>query len=150
MSAISNREDHLGYWVRKLSNQVSHAFAARLEKHEVSVAGWVVLRLLFDHSSLPLKEIVTQVGLDQGALSRMVDRFTQRGLVTRKQSPTSRREIAISLTAAGRKLVPRLAGEADQNDRAFFGHLGERRQREFLAVLKALLAQAPPGGVPLD
>src|SRR6185312_12477870 len=108
MTLPSALEDHLGYWLRKLSNQASGAFAARVEPHGVSVAGWVVLRVLFDHESLPLKDIVSRVGVDQGALSRMVDRLLARGLVTRRESPSSRREVAISLTAEGRKLVPKL------------------------------------------
>jgi DNA-binding MarR family transcriptional regulator len=113
MTIPSDLEDHLGYWLRKLSNNISDGFAERLEKHGVSVANWVVLRILFNHETLPLKDIVTQVGVDQGALSRMVERLMVRGLVVRKESPNSRREVAISLTEAGRKLVPKLAQEAD-------------------------------------
>jgi DNA-binding MarR family transcriptional regulator len=136
-------EAHLGYWLRKLSNQVSSAFAARVEKYGVSVAGWVVLRVLFDHDSLPLKDIVSQVGVDQGALSRMVERLMVRGLVIRKESPNSRREVAISLTEAGRKLVPKLAREADENDRTHFDHLSARQRTELLSTIKTLMDHAP-------
>ena len=133
-------EAHLGYWLRKFSNQVSGAFAARVEKYGVSVAGWVVLRVLFDHDSLPLKDIVSQVGVDQGALSRMVERLMVRGLVIRKESPNSRREVAISLTDEGRKLVPKLAQEADENDRTHFDHLSARQRAELLSTIKTLIA----------
>jgi len=133
-------EAQMGYWLRKLSNQVSGAFAARVEKYGVSVAGWVVLRVLFDHDTLPLKDIVSQVGVDQGALSRMVERLMVRGLVIRKESPKSRREVAISLTQEGRKLVPKLAREADENDRAHFGHLSGRQRAELLSTIKTLLS----------
>lgn len=75
----SQLDQHIGFWLRKLSNQVSSSFAHRMEAHGVSVAQWVVLRVLFDHPSLPLKEIVARVGVDQGALSRMVDRLVLRG-----------------------------------------------------------------------
>jgi DNA-binding MarR family transcriptional regulator len=152
MTPPSVLQSHVGYWLRKLSNQVSSAFAARVEPYGVSVAGWVVLRVLFDHDSLPLKDIVSQVGVDQGALSRMVDRLKARGLVTRKESPNSRREVAISLTAEGRKLVPRLAREADENDRAHFNQLSARQRAELLATIKTLLSldQGDSGTHPIN
>ena len=57
--------DHLGYWLRKLSNAVSSSFAGRLARHGVSVPQWVVLRTLFDHETLPLKEIVSRVEVER-------------------------------------------------------------------------------------
>jgi DNA-binding MarR family transcriptional regulator len=150
MNKPSDLEDHLGYWLRKLSNQVSGTFAGRLEKHGVSVANWVVLRVLYDQESLPLKDMVAQVGVDQGALSRMVERLVVRGLVSRKESPSSRREVAIALTAEGRSLVPKLAKEADENDRAFLQYLTKRQQEGFLKAIKTLLSHNPSREIPLD
>jgi DNA-binding MarR family transcriptional regulator len=150
MDSLSDLEDHVGYWLRKLSNQVSHAFASRLEGHGVSVAHWVVLRVLYDHPSLPLKEIVARVGVDQGALSRMVDRLVSRGLVSRRENPNSRREVAISLSSEARRLVPKLAREADENDRFFFRHLNALEREALLSSIKTLLAQNPSKGVPID
>lgn len=137
----SELTNHLGYWLRKLSNAVSGAFAGRLEKHGVSVAQWVVLRTLHDHEALPLKEIVARVEVDQGALSRMVDRLMARGLVKREADVTDGRAVAISLTKAGRNLVPKLAAEADRNEEEFFASLTQRRRDEWLRMIKELLAQ---------
>lgn len=137
---VSALEDHLGYWLRQLSNEVSGSFAARMEKHGVSVANWVVLRVLYDHEALALKDIVTEVGVDQGSLSRMVDRLLARGLVERVESAEDRRAVSISLTREGRQLVPRLAHEASENDRIFFASLPTRKREEFLATVRALLA----------
>lgn len=134
-------EDHLGYWLRKLSNAVSGAFAGRLERHGVSVAQWVVLRTLQDHEALPLKEIVARVEVDQGSLSRMVDRLIVRGLVRREADERDGRAVAISLTKEGRKLVPKLAAEADRNEEEFFASLPQRRRKEWLRMIKELLAQ---------
>lgn len=147
---ISRLPDHLGYWLRLLSNQVSDSFAARLEKHGVSVPQWVVLRVLFDAEGLPLKDIVSRVGVDQGALSRMVERLLARGLVSREENPGDRRAVAIALTPEGRKLVPRLAREADANDREFFRHLSARKRGDFLATIQDLIRRnGDPSGVPL-
>jgi hypothetical protein len=41
---VSQLEAHLGYWLRAVSNHVSHAFKMKVETHGVTVAEWVVLR----------------------------------------------------------------------------------------------------------
>ena len=46
--SISGLETHLGYWLRFVSNQVSHAFALKVSELGVTVAEWVILRELHD------------------------------------------------------------------------------------------------------
>lgn len=138
--------DHLGYWLRKLSNAVSQAFADRLARHDVSVPQWVVLRVLFDHEALALKEIVARVEVDQGSLSRMVDRLLARGWVQREADAGDRRAVAISLTKAGRALVPKLAAAADENEAACFAGLGSRERETFLRTIHTLLSQNQSDG----
>lgn len=135
----SRLEDHLGYWLRCLSNLVSDSFAGRLEGHGVSVPQWVVLRCLFDVEASPLNELAREVGVDGGALSRMVERLVQKGLVSREADPADRRAVRIRLTDAGRKLVPVLAREADRNDAAFFCVVDADERARLLATVKALL-----------
>lgn len=138
--------DHLGYWLRKLSNAVSSSFAERLAAHDVSVPQWVVLRVVFDHDSLPLKDIVARVEVDQGSLSRMIDRLLARGWVLRVTDASDRRAVAISLTAEGRKLVPKLAAEADRNEEVFFSGLSQPERGKFLRTIQKLLNQNQSDG----
>jgi DNA-binding MarR family transcriptional regulator len=151
-SKISGLEDHAGFWLRKLSNAVSQSFAERVERHGVSVANWVVLRVLYDHEALALKDIVERVGVDQGSLSRMVDRLLEKDLVERVENPDDRRAVRISLTRVGRQLVPKLAREADENDKAFFAALPARKREELLVTIETLLETngVNPAEKPLD
>lgn len=135
----SGLEDHLGYWLRCLSNLVSDSFAARLEGLGVSVPQWVVLRRLFDLEASPLNELAREVGVDGGAMSRMVERLVQKGLVSREADPADRRAVRLRLTEAGRKLVPALAREADRNDAAFFCVIDAAERERLLATVKTLL-----------
>lgn len=146
----SRLEDHLGYWLRRLSNRVSHNFAERLETRGVSVPQWVVLRCLFDEEGASLTELAAFVGVDAGALSRMIERLSQKGLVVREPDPASRRSVRLRLTDAGRKLVPVLAREADENDEACFGSLGDAERRRLLATIQVLLTKNGWQGVALD
>ena len=49
---VSGLEAHLGYWLRYVSNHVSHAFSMKLEALGVTVAEWVVLRELHDEDAV--------------------------------------------------------------------------------------------------
>jgi DNA-binding MarR family transcriptional regulator len=51
---------------------------------------------------LRLGELNRSVLLSQPALSRMVDRLAERGLIERKADPADRRGVLLSLTEAGR------------------------------------------------
>ena len=135
---ISNLEDHLGYWLRCLSNFVSGSFSDRLAAREISVAQWVVLRILYDYENLSLNETAHLVGVDKSTLSRMIDRLVERGLIDRAEGK-NRRSIGLNLTPDARRLVPELAALADENDRSFFKSLEPERRREFLATLQHLL-----------
>lgn len=137
---ISNLEDHFGYWLRTLSNFVHHSFAERLEKYDVSVAQWVVLRTLYDTKELSLNEAADMIGVDKSSLSRMVERLVQRQLVHRIGCVKDRRSVMLSLSDAARELVPLLAKEADQNDKEFFNSLGKNEQKLLLQTIHQLLS----------
>ena len=133
--------DHVGYWLRKLSNAVSSSFAGRLAAHGVSVPQLVVQRVLCDGGPFPLNDSVARVEVDQGSLSRMVDRLMARGWVRRGACADDGRAVAISLTEEGRRLVPRLAAEADRNEEAFFSGLSPSERGKFLRTIQKLLIQ---------
>ncbi|MCD6036073.1 MAG: homoprotocatechuate degradation operon regulator, HpaR [Rickettsiales bacterium] len=134
----SNLEDHLGYWLRCLSNLVSHSFAQRLGAHDVSVAQWMVLRHLYEQKPLTLSEAAAMVGVDKSSLSRMVERLVHKGFISRKNG-SDRRMLHLALTAEGKRLVPLLAKEADKNDEAFFHSLSRNEKRDLLATIQRLM-----------
>jgi DNA-binding MarR family transcriptional regulator len=50
-----------------------------------------------------------------------------------------RRSVSLSLTPVARKLVPRLAALADENDEEFFKTLSPKQREAFLGTIKQLL-----------
>ncbi len=131
---------HLGYWLRLVSNHVSHAFAARLAGLNVTVVEWVLLRELHDHDHLPPSELAASMGMTRGAISKLSDRLIARQLLHREPDPVDGRGLRLSLTAKGRALVPQLAALADQNDEAFFGSLDPASRQALEHTLRALVA----------
>lgn len=60
--------------------------------------------------ALRVRELNEHVLLSQPALSRLVDRLVERGLVARESDPADRRGVRLSLTDAGRELQRRIGG----------------------------------------
>jgi DNA-binding MarR family transcriptional regulator/N-acetylglutamate synthase-like GNAT family acetyltransferase len=68
-------------------------------------------RVLYElaHRDNPVaKAIGTELGLDAGYLSRIIQNFLDKGLITRKASAVDRRQYQLSLTAKGRLAFSRL------------------------------------------
>ena len=136
---VSDLKKHVGFWMRFVSNHVSHAFARRLLESEVTVAEWVVMREMYGREELAPSELADLTGMTRGAASKLVDRLVGKGLVARKDRTDDRRFQDIALTAAGRRLIPALAALADENDEEFFAPLTKSEREALLATLKKLV-----------
>jgi len=135
--SVSCLEQHLGYWLRLVSNNVSASFARRLEALDVSVSEWVALRKLFDqHAAISISALAEHMGMTKAPVSRLVERLVQKKLVERQDSRNDGRAQQIWLSSAGQKLVPKLAAIADENDEAFFGHLTMNARLAMIAVMQ--------------
>ena len=138
-SSASPLSAHLGFWLRFVSNQVSAEFEHAVESRGVSVSEWVALRTLFDQAGTTHAALVAALGMTKGAVSKVVSRLQDKGLVTRASHEADARAQVLALTRAGRALVPALARDADANDERFFGHLPARQRRELMALLQELV-----------
>src|SRR3954470_5674839 len=74
-----------------------------------------VLYEIAHHDGCSAREIGATLGLDAGYLSRILQAFDDKGLLSRKPSPTDRRQYRLSLTSKGRLAFGRLnRGSHDQ------------------------------------
>ena len=147
--SLSGLETHLGYWLRYVSNQVSHAFALKVQDAGVTVAEWVVLRELFDAKSMP-SALADRLGMTRGAISKLADRLEGKGLINREATEHDGRVQIFSLTTPGRELVPKLAALADRNDAEFFGDLDPSLRETIEIAMKGIVRRRGPKAVPTD
>lgn len=146
----STLEHHLGYWLRFVSNTVSQAFADKVAARGVSVAEWVVLRLLFDGSGAAPSRLAGELGMTRGGVTKLVDRLVEKGLVVRQSDDSDGRSQVVSLTVPGRGLVPELAALADQNDAEFFGHLNAGERAAIQAAMQDIVRRHALRQVPVS
>ncbi len=139
MKPTSTLEAHAGYWLRYVSNHVSHAFAKNVEAQGVTVAEWVLLRQMFDTGAANPSQLAEAIGITRGAVSKLIERLCQKELAMRSASEGDRRYQTVELTLVGTRLVPVLAQLADENDREFFGHLKPDERTKLVNLLQDIV-----------
>lgn len=138
--APSELDAHLGYWLRAVSNAVSQAFARKVEAEGVTFAEWVFLRALFEEDGISPSELADRMGMTKGAISKLADRLIEKELVRKGSSTVDRRGQTLALQASAKRLVPRLAALADQNDAEFFGGLSVNERSHLMKLLRRIAA----------
>ncbi len=146
---LSSLESHLGYWLRYVSNHVSHAFSLKLAGRGVTVAEWVVLRELYDSESAP-SALADRLGMTRGAISKLADRLIVKALIVRRATAGDRRFQSLALTRQGRAVTPKLAALADENDQEFFAALDRETRETIAAAMKDIVRRKGLRGAPVD
>jgi DNA-binding MarR family transcriptional regulator len=148
--SVSALDAHLGYWLRFVSNHVSHAFSLRLAERGVTVAEWVVLRELYDANAAIPSALAGKIGMTRGAISKLADRLVAKSLIERTANGEDRRYQSLALTRGGRALVPELSALADRNDAEFFGHLSAAERVAVEKVMRGIVHRRGLRAVPLE
>jgi len=149
-SNVSDLAVHLGYWLRYVSNHVSQAFARKVEARGVTVAEWVLMRQLLENKAVAPSRLAERMGMTRGAISKLADRLIAKSILVRAADPEDRRAQLLSLTSAGRALVPELAALADANDAEFFDHLAPDDRAALLRTLQEIVEKRSLKYVPTN
>ena len=147
---LAGLTDHLGYWMRLVSNQVSHSFARKIEGKGITTAEWVLMRMIYDVEATAPSRVAEQMGMTRGAITKLADRLIDKGMLVRRDDPNDRRAQSLGLTDEGRRLVPVLARLADQNDEAFFRALTIAERRQLKGLLEKLVERHALMKPPVD
>lgn len=141
---------HLGYWLRYVSNHVSQAFARKVAANGVTVAEWVLMRRLLDEKEIAPSRLAERARMTRGAITKLADRLIAKSLLLRVADPQDGRAQTLSLTPAGRALVPRLAALADANDAEFFDHLSDKDRAALLRIFRGIVKKRGLRSLPVD
>jgi DNA-binding MarR family transcriptional regulator len=147
---VSDLTAHVGFWLRVVSNHVSQAFAGRLAAKGVTVAEWVMLRVLYGRDPMPPSRVADEMRMTRGAITKLADRLIDKSLIIRRADRDDGRAQTLALTPRGRGLVPELAALADQNDAAFFGGLSKAERDTLERLLKHLVEHGRMAAMPVN
>ncbi|CCD94133.1 putative transcriptional regulator, MarR family; N-acetyltransferase [Bradyrhizobium sp. ORS 375] len=135
------------FYTRKLGALDQH-----LLDSPFSLAEARVLYELAQHEAISAKEIGVSLGLDAGYLSRIVQSFDEKGLISRTPLPSDRRQQQLSLTAKGRQAFAKLDRSSQREIAAMLAPLApELRDRLVgaMATIETALEPAQPQRSPV-
>ena len=94
--------------VNRLRIEMIDALDRELSKFDISAPQLIVLASLANNEADCASALCKSISYDPGAMTRMIDRLQQKGLVRRVAHPEDRRSMNLELTTAGRALYPQL------------------------------------------
>jgi DNA-binding MarR family transcriptional regulator len=101
----------------------------------VTVTQFRVLVVLRGHGESRLNTLADRLGVGASTALRTVDRLVGFDLVTRRENPADRREVAITLTARGRRLVDRVTARRRDAIREIVEVMPQREVRRLVQAL---------------
>lgn len=110
----------------------------RLLESPFSLSEARVLYELAHRDGTAAKEIGTELDLDPGYLSRIVQKFADDGLIARKPLPEDRRQYQLSLTAKGRQAFARLDRSSYEDVARTLRPLTEADRRRLTAAMATI------------
>jgi len=127
----------LGRAATALRTQIEHD----LSEFGVTANQFPVLLLVHAGVADRPSEMAAQLGIDRGAVTRLLDRLTEKGLVSRLDDPGDLRAAKVVLTERARTLVPVLTTITTARNEAALAHFGEDERRHLLVMLRRLVAE---------
>ena len=129
--------------VYRIGSLMEQELAEIAGRHGLKLGQLNVLTALrrFDPEPMPPKQMLKAALLTSGAVTPILDKLEEAGLVVRKADPNDRRGVMVALTDAGRKRVDAALAERIARNLEL-SHLLSRSEREALASIgrKLLLA----------
>src|SRR5438552_543114 len=110
----------------------------QLLKSPFSLSEARVLYELAHREEPAAKEIGIELGLDPGYLSRIVQKFDEDGLITRKPLPTDRRQYRLALTAKGRQTFARLERSSQDEVGTMRAALDDNQRAAIVSAMKTI------------
>lgn len=104
-------EDSVGYLLRMLTQQVSREVEKRMAAHGLTDAQWKPLLFIHQGRGQTAADLARSTCIDTGAVTRMLDRIEDKGLICRVRSEQDRRIVNLELTADGRHLADEVVPE---------------------------------------
>jgi DNA-binding MarR family transcriptional regulator len=123
-----------------LFRQVRDAMWARMEAelaangHDLNFTQYITLKTLA-HGPAGATELARAAYLHPGAMTRLLDKLEERGLLAREAVPGDRRALTIMLTDAGRAMWNDIAPSAQRVHDLAMAHLSPTEREELLRLL---------------
>src|SRR5215468_7608619 len=132
----------LGRLLGRVKAEMGEAIDRELAPFDISAAQFVILVGLATGEADSASGLCKGISYDPGAMTRMIDRLEQKGLIRRTDHPDDRRRVGLELTAEGRAVYPKLKAAAMSVQNRFLRGFTKSEVRQLETLLQKMLANA--------
>jgi len=125
--------------INRVRVEVIDALDRELSQFDISAAQLIVLSSVASNEADSASMLCKNISYDPGAMTRMIDRLQQKGLVRRVPNADDRRAANLELTAAGRALYPQLLAAKEAVQAQFLRGFGANDVRLLEKLLNRML-----------
>jgi len=125
--------------VNRVRVELIDALDRELAKFDISAPQLIVLASVANNEAGSPATLCKSISYDPGAMTRMIDRLEQKGLVRRVANPDDRRCTSLEMTTAGRALYPQLIAAKENVQAQFLRGFSEQEVRVLERLLNRML-----------
>lgn len=143
-SAFASREQEIFLGLRVAAARIVEPWEKFLKATaDLTPNQYNVLRILRGShpSRLACGEIADRMISRDPDITRLIDRLSRRGLVTRVRGRQDRRVVEVAITHNGREILRGLDAHVDRMPKAMLGHLGARKLAQLGKLLEHVIAE---------
>ncbi len=141
-SGAPDIQRELGYLVGRLASAMRSELGRELAPFNVTSVQWAILDACYQEEADTLTSLSRIIPIDAASISRQVDQLVRAGLIQRQRSTRDRRQVNLTLTDEGNRLVPELALRVQANNTKFLAGIDEPEQEAVLRTIRRMLANA--------
>ena len=130
--------ESVGHQLVNLVQMMRREVELRMARHDLTDAQWRPLWLLKTGRATTAIELAREACVDAGAITRMVDRLEDKGLVERVRSETDRRVVHLRLTSAGEDAAARIPHVLASVNNDFLQGFSEREWRQLRRMVERM------------
>jgi len=104
MESTPTVADLLCFDLYATSRAITGFYRPILDRAGITYPQFLVLMLLWERDSRPIRELVQELGLEYNTLSPLIKRLEKAGFLVRVTHPEDERSVLVQLTDAGREL----------------------------------------------
>ena len=125
--------------INRVRIELIDALDRELSKFDISAPQLIVLASVANKEADSASALCKSISYDPGAMTRMIDRLQEKGLIRRTPNLEDRRATNLELTAAGRALYPQLLAAKETVQAQFLRGFSENEVHVLDGLLNRML-----------
>ncbi|MGE5170140.1 MAG: MarR family winged helix-turn-helix transcriptional regulator [Rudaea sp.] len=126
--------------INRVRVELVDALDRELAQFDITAPQLIVLASVANKEADSAAGLCKSISYDPGAMTRMIDRLEQKGLIRRKPNPDDRRAANLDLTSAGKALYPQLLAAKERVHAQFLRGFAKDEVRMLEDFLNRMIA----------